>query len=170
MSDPNAKTHHFESHLVWIGAEQGGTTSYEAYSRRFRVDIAGKPPIVGSAAPPFLGESDLHNPEDLLVAALSACHFLSYAALCARSGIRVLAYEDHATGRMGQVDRVTRFTEVVLHPSVVVAPGSDVDKAMMLHARAHSICFIANSVNFDVKNEPTIVVEGGQESGRRSSD
>ena len=31
------------------------------------------------------------------------------------------------------------------------------DKARALHARAHEICFIASSVDFDVRHEPTIV-------------
>lgn len=161
MSDPNASTHHFKSHLVWTGADQGGTMRYETYSRRYRVDIEGKPSIEGSAAPPFLGDPSLPNPEDMLMVALSACHFLSYAALCARSGVQVVAYEDKATGTMARVNGVTRFTEVVLHPRVVVAEGADVDKARALHTRAHAICFIANSVNFEVKNEPEIVVATG---------
>jgi organic hydroperoxide reductase OsmC/OhrA len=169
MSDPNASAHHFASHLVWTGAERGGTTSYEAYSRRYRIDIEGKPPLIGTAAPPFGGEPDIHNPEDMLMAALSACHFLSYAALCARSSINILAYEDRATGLMQRVSFAMRFTEVVLHPRVTVAPGADLEKARALHTRAHSICFIANSVNFQVKNEPTIVVAEGHDSGRRSS-
>src|SRR5208337_2544976 len=82
---------------------------------------------------------------------------LSYAALCARSGIIVLAYEDDARGTMDRVDGVTRFTEVVLRPRVTLAPGSDATKARALHERAHGICFIANSVDFDVRNEPTIL-------------
>jgi len=162
MSDPNANTHHFATHLVWTGAARGATTGYESYDRTHRVEIEGKPPIVASAAPPFLGDPSLHNPEDLLVAALSSCHFLSYAALCARYGVHVVAYEDHATGTMTRVDKVTKFTEVVLHPRVTIAPGSDVEKARSLHARAHSLCFIANSVNFEVKNEPTIEVAAPQ--------
>jgi organic hydroperoxide reductase OsmC/OhrA len=170
MTAPNASPHHFRCRLVWTGAEQGGTTSYEGYSRRFRVDIEGKPPLVGSAAPAFLGDASLHNPEDMLVAALSSCHFLSYAALCARSGINLLAYEDKAIGTMARVNGVTRFTEVVLHPRVVVAPGADADKARALHTRAHAICFIANSVNFEVKHEPVIVIAEGHWSGRGSSD
>jgi len=170
MSDPNASTHHFQSRLVWTGAEQGGTTSYEAYSRRYRVDIEGKPSIVGSAAPPFLGDGSIHNPEDMLLCALSACHFLSYAAFCAKSGVNMLAYEDKAIGTMARVDGVTRFTEVILHPRVVVAPGSDPEKARALHARAHHACFIANSVNFEVKNEPVIIIAEGHWSGRGSSD
>src|SRR5262249_13030444 len=142
----------------WTGAARGGTTSYESYSREVRVDVDGKPPLALSAAPSFRGDPSLHNPEDLLVAALSSCHFLSYAALCARGGIAVVGYEDHATGTVDRVDGVTRFTEVVLRPRVTVAPGSDVEKARALHEKAHAICFIASSVDFDVRHEPTVVV------------
>ena len=37
------------------------------------VEIAGKPPLRGSADPMFRGDPALYNPEDLLVAALAAC-------------------------------------------------------------------------------------------------
>jgi len=143
---------------VWTGAVKGGSTSYETYSREYRLDLKGKPSIRGTAAPVYRGDPSLPNPEDLLVASLSACHFLSYVALCARAGINVIAYEDEAEGTMDKVDRVERFTEVRLRPKVTVAPGSDPEKARALHERAHAICFIANSVNFPVRNEPTITV------------
>ena len=158
MSAAHSDQHHFESRLVWTGATKGGTTSYESYSREYRLDIEGKPSIRGSAAPPFRGDVALPNPEELLVGALSACHFLSYAALCARGGVNLVSYEDDAEGTMERVDGVLRFTEVVLHPKVSIAPGSDSEKARALHAKAHSICFIANSVNFPVRNEPTIAI------------
>lgn len=160
MSAPSQAAHHFDCRLVWTGAEKGGTTRYEAYSRETRIEIDGKPPLPVSAAPPFLGDSALHNPEDLLVASLAACHFLSYAALCARSGIEVVAYEDRAQGTMDRASGKTRFTEVVLRPRVTIAAGGDVEKARALHERAHAICFIASSVNFEVRNEPAITVAG----------
>ena len=156
MTAPGSTVHHFDCRLVWTGAEKGGTTRYEAYSREARVEIEGKPPLQLSAAPPFLGDPALHNPEDLLVAALSACHFLSYAALCARSGIEVVAYEDRAHGTMDRQGGKMRFTEVVLRPRVTIAAGGDVEKARALHERAHAICFIASSVNFEVRHEPSI--------------
>jgi organic hydroperoxide reductase OsmC/OhrA len=155
-----SQQHHFACHLVWTGADRGATTDYERYSREVRADVDGKPPLALSAAPAFRGDPALHNPEDLLVAALSSCHFLSYAALCARSGVSVVAYEDDATGTMDRVDGVTRFTEVVLRPRVTLAAGSDAAKARALHERAHAICFIASSVDFPVRNEPTIVFAG----------
>ena len=149
--------HVFECHLRWTGAEQGGTRSYEAYSREYRVEFEGKAALIGTAAAEFLGDATLHNPEDLLVAALTGCHCLSYLALCARSGITVVAYEDRARGTMQVVDKVLRFTEVVLQPRVSVAAGGDLDLAKRLHDKAHKSCFIAASVNFPVKNEPTVL-------------
>ena len=159
MSTTPSHEHRFECRLVWTGARHGGTTSYESYSREYRVDIPGKAASIrGSAASAFRGDPNLANPEDLLVAALSACHFLSYVAYCARDGVNVISYEDDASGTMQRVERVTKFTEVVLKPRVTVAPGADVEKARALHEKAHHACFIANSVNFPVRNEPEILV------------
>lgn len=158
MSASQHEEHHFDCRLVWTGAAKGPTSTYEGYSRDYRVDFQGKPSLKLTAAAVFRGDPALHDPEDLLVAALTGCHCLSYLALCARGGVQVLAYEDEAKGKMERVDGVVRFTEVMLHPKVTIAPGSDLEKAKSLHERAHAICFIANSVNFPVKHSPTIRV------------
>jgi organic hydroperoxide reductase OsmC/OhrA len=150
------KEHLYRINTVWTGASQGATSSYEAYSREYAINIEGKPQFVGSADPTFRGDAALYNPEDLLLMALSACHMLSYLALCARQGIRVIAYSDEAAGKMTQKDGKIRFTEVILHPLVSIAPGDDLETAQSLHDRAHHVCFIANSVNFPVRNEPIV--------------
>jgi organic hydroperoxide reductase OsmC/OhrA len=149
--------HHFQCHLTWTGVARGTTKSYDAYGRELLIEIEGKPPLKGSSAPPFRGDGALHNPEDLLVIALSECHCLSYLALASRAGIEVVGYEDRATGTMSRIDGKIRFRDVTLHPRVWLAPGADVDKARALHEKAHSECFIANSVNFPVRNEPEIL-------------
>jgi organic hydroperoxide reductase OsmC/OhrA len=46
----------------------------------------------------------------------------------------------------------------MLRPRVTVAPGTDLDRARELHHPAHDDCYVANSVNFPVRHEPTIVV------------
>ena len=53
-----------------------------------------------------------------------------------------------------------RFTEVVLRPRVIIAAKGMADAARRLHADASAKCFIANSVNFPVKHEPTIELAG----------
>lgn len=150
--------HRFESVLRWIGAADGPTTSYRSYSREYVVEVEGKPPLRGSAAPPFLGDGGLLNPEDLLVAALSACHCLSYLAVCARVPIEVVDYRDRAEGTMAFVDGAMRFTEVVLRPEVTIAAGQDEARALALHAKASAACFIRNSVSFPVRHRARIVV------------
>jgi len=153
-----SNVHEFPCRLVWTGAAKGGTTSYEAYSRDCRVDFPGKPSIRGTSAPAFRGDPAITNPEDLLVASLSMCHFLSYVALCAMKGVNVIAYDDDAIGKMERVEKTYKFTDVLLRPRVTIAPGSDAELARSLHERAHHDCFISNSVNFPVRNEPVITV------------
>ena len=153
-----SKEHHFACRTVWTGAAAGSTRDYESYSRTYEVAIVGKPTLTGSAAGEFKGDESKHNPEDLLVIALSACHMLSYLALAARAGIAVTAYVDETEGTMAMKDRRVRFTDVLLKPRVTVAPGTDKAKAEALHEKAHEICFIANSVNFPVRHEPVTTV------------
>ena len=150
--------HRFESHLVWTGAAKGPTVDYATYSREVRVEFPGKPPIALSSASVFRGDPVLHDPEDLLVAALSSCHFLSYVALCARRGVHVTAYEDDAVGLMTRGTTTFQFTDVLLRPRVTIATDSDAELARALHEKAHEECFIAASVNFPVRHEATILL------------
>jgi organic hydroperoxide reductase OsmC/OhrA len=153
-----AKTHAYRARLTWTGAAAGPTRTYDAYSREYVVAVDGKPPLRGSSDPMFRGDAALHNPEDLLLAALSSCHLLSYLAHAARAGLHVVAYDDDASGTMEFAGGGGRFTEVVLRPRVTVAAGHDEALARRLHDLAHHDCFIAASVNFPVRHEPTTVV------------
>lgn len=151
--------HEFKAHLFWEGNLGDGTSSYETYGRQYRTVIEGKRDLQGSAAPEFRGEAEKHNPEDLFLAAIASCHLLSYLALCARHRINVLSYEDQASGTLLlDASGGGRFTEVVLRPSVTIAPGGDVDKAHALHERAHQLCFIANSCSVSIRHEAVVTV------------
>jgi organic hydroperoxide reductase OsmC/OhrA len=149
--------HHYAVDLRWEGNAGTGTADYRTYDRRFRAVIAGKPDLVGSADAAFRGDASVHNPEDLLVVALSSCHMLSYLALCARRGIGVVAYADRARGRMIMENGQGRFDEVVLEPHVTISATSDEALALALHEDAAASCFIARSVNFPVHHRPVIV-------------
>ncbi|BDA85823.1 hypothetical protein Sa4125_33650 [Aureimonas sp. SA4125] len=92
------KIHRYASHVRWTGNRGSGTSSYTAYGRAHEIAAAGKPVIPGSSDPAFRGDPDRWNPEELLLASLSACHQLWYLHLCARDGIVVTAYEDKAEG------------------------------------------------------------------------
>ena len=155
-----SKEHIYETNLVWTGNLGTGTKTYQGYSRAHEISIAGKPVIVGSSDPHFRGDASRYNPEELLVAALSACHLLYYLHLCADAKIIVVDYQDSATGKMVETpDGGGHFTEVVLKPRVVISDDSDAEKANEMHHKAHELCFIANSVNFVVRAEAEISLE-----------
>lgn len=83
---------------------------------------------------------------------------LAYLALCARNGVRVVAYEDAASGTLAFDEDGGRFTEVVLAPKVTVAPDADRALALRLHATAHERCFIARSCSVPVRHQATVTV------------
>jgi organic hydroperoxide reductase OsmC/OhrA len=155
-----SKEHLYETNLVWTGNLGDGTKTYKGYSRAHEISITGKPLIIGSSDPHFRGDASRYNPEELLVAALSACHMLYYLHLCADASVVVLDYQDSATGKMVETaNGGGHFTEVVLKPRVVISKESDANLAKKIHHKAHELCFIANSVNFPVRAEPEISVE-----------
>ena len=140
--------HHYELTSTWTGNRGTGTSGYREYARDVTIQIDGKPELLASSDKPFRGDPSRWNPEDLLVAALSECHLLSYLHACVQAGVVVVGYEDEASGHMVEDGRGGgAFREVVLRPRVTVAD-----------AQAHEWCFIANSVNFPVRHEPTILV------------
>jgi organic hydroperoxide reductase OsmC/OhrA len=155
----SGRRHHYEIAVEWTGNDGAGTSSYRAYRRDHIVRAPGKPDLPGSAEPVFRGDPSRYNPEELLVASVSQCHMLWYLHLCAVAGVVVEAYHDDAAGVMQEApDGSGVFTEVVLRPRVVIAAGSDPARAAQLHQEAHGKCFIAASVAFPVRHEPTIEV------------
>lgn len=153
------KLHTYKVDVVWTGNEGTGTSGYRAYRRDHTISAAGKSDIAGSSDPSFRGDPARWNPEELLVASLSACHKLWYLGLCAQAGVVVLSYEDTAEGTMREESGgAGQFTSVVLRPRIVIDAASDTKTALDLHHKAHDMCFIARSMNFPVSNEPQISV------------
>jgi organic hydroperoxide reductase OsmC/OhrA len=110
-----------------------------------------------SAAADYGGNAAHADPEQLLVAALSSCHMLTFLAVVANRGFVVDDYADDAAGTLGKnADGASAVTDVVLRPRVRfggerVPSPEDVTR---FHERAHKACFIANSVRASVRVEP----------------
>jgi organic hydroperoxide reductase OsmC/OhrA len=137
--------------LDWSRGEREFT--YETFDRSHTVRFAGGQELRTSSAPDFFGDATLANPEELLVAALSSCHMLTFLAIATKRGLRVDRYRDAAVGVL-EKNAEGRFavTRVTLRP--VVEFGGDkrpgADELAALHHRAHQNCMIANSVRTEV--------------------
>jgi organic hydroperoxide reductase OsmC/OhrA len=149
------KTHQYQMKIRWTGNKGIGTSDYRAYGRDHTIRSGKKKIIECSSDPAFRGDPARYNPEELLVATLSACHMLWYLHLCAEAGIVVTDYIDEARGIMEEFpDGGGHFTEVVLYPRVSITESSRISEANDLHKRANELCFIATSVKFPVHHRP----------------
>jgi organic hydroperoxide reductase OsmC/OhrA len=150
--------HGYAIDLQWTGNLGTGTSGYKEYGRDHVVSAPDKNPIEGSADRVFFGDRDRWNPEELLLAALSQCHMLSYLAEAAGAGVVVVGYTDAATGTMVQTGNGGgHFAEVTLRPRVTIADPAQAELAASLHHPASEKCFIAASVNFPVRHEPELL-------------
>lgn len=155
-----SENHEFVTAVLWTGNRGEGTSSHRDYDRTWSIVTDGKPVLPCSNDPRLGGDASLHNPEDLLVSALSSCHMLWYLHLASRAGIVVTAYCDEPIG-VGESDPdgTGRFVEAVLRPRVRVREGTDLQRAEQIHHEIHRHCFIARSINFPVRCEPSFESE-----------
>ena len=127
--------------------------AYETYPRDHVIAFKdGAQKITASAAPDYKGTAGKPDPEELLVAALSSCHMLSFLAIAAKEKLIISSYEDDAVGLLENQGGKLWITKVTLRPKV--ASNADAATLAEIHHLAHQACFIANSVKTDVSVEP----------------
>jgi organic hydroperoxide reductase OsmC/OhrA len=155
-----------EHHIVLNWEKGDGPFTYDAYSRNHAISFKNsQETMIVSASPAYKGDGSKADPEDLLVAALSSCHMLSFLAIAAKKKLTVLSYQDDAVGFL-ENDSSTGdgtgggtggggklwITRVILRPRVAI--DVDAETLAHIHHSAHAACFIANSVKTQVSVEP----------------
>jgi organic hydroperoxide reductase OsmC/OhrA len=149
--------HHYKSQIKWTGNTGTGTRDYTSYERSHDIIIDQKNTINGSSDPAFRGEKTKHNPEELFLSSISACHMLWYLHFCSVENIIVTDYTDNAEGIMVEENNGKgRFVEITLHPLVKINDQTKIDLATKLHEKANEYCFIANSLNLKVNHQVKI--------------
>ncbi len=151
--------HHYTAAVRW--ERDAAVFTDNRYSRAHSWRFDGGTEVPASSSPhivrlPFSVEAAV-DPEEAFVAALSSCHMLSFLYVAATRGFRVDRYIDEATGILSKnPSGKLAMTSVTLHPNVTFSgeklPGRAEIDAM--HHQAHEECFIASSVNTDVRCEP----------------
>ncbi len=147
MSEHTAK-------VVWNRGDREFT--YQKYSRDHEWRFDGGVVVRASASPAYMGGADCVDPEEAFVASLSACHMLTFLALCTKERLVVESYEDDAIGHLEKdADGKMAITRVTLRPNIVFS-GGDLSQETLdkLHHDAHEMCFIASSVKTEITVEP----------------
>jgi len=136
--------------------------AYEHYNRAHSLTFDGGIHVPGAAAPanipPTAAGAPGVDPEQAFVAALSSCHMLWFLHLACNRKFKVTRYRDEAVGVLEKrADGKEAITRVTLQPVVSFGgTGPTPQQHAQLHEKAHERCFIANSVNSEVRIEPSI--------------
>lgn len=143
------RSFHFQNQLVWNDGRHGSAL------------VDGKPVLQISSPAEFKGDPGCWSPEDMFVAAASACLLMTFIAYAQREELEMVKYESSADGTLEFADGRYRFTEVILRPRLVFKTEEDAEIAEMVIEQAHRDCIITNSVSSEIKLEPEISVEAG---------
>lgn len=126
---------------------------YPTYTRDHEWAFPGGEGIPASAAPEFLGNASRVDPEEAFVAAIAACHMLTFLAVAAKRRFVVDAYTDDAIGYMEKnEDGRLAITLVELHPDIRFSGETrpTPEQIESMHHLSHEECFIANSVKTEI--------------------
>ena len=145
-------------HKVYLSwKNEGEDFSYKTYDRSHMWKFEGGTLIEASAAPDYLGRSELVNPEEAFAASLASCHMLTFLAIASMKKYTVATYEDNAVAILGKNEKLKMaVTTVYLRPNIRFTGDNIPDKSIIdeMHHRAHQECFIANSVLTEIIVEP----------------
>ena len=142
-----------EHHIALTWEKGAAPFTYDAYPRNHTLAFKnGQETLVASASPAYKGDAGKADPEDLLVAALSSCHMLSFLAIACKKKLVVESYQDHAVGFLENDGGRLWLARVILRPKVAI--DADAETLAHIHHLAHEACFIANSVKTQVTIEP----------------
>ena len=147
MSEHHAK-------IKWQRSSQDFT--YQTYNRAHEWQFMATT-VPASATKEYRGEESRVNPEEALVAALSACHMLTFLAVAAKRKFPLDSYNDDAVGVLEKnAAGKLAITRVTLRPKIVWSAGVTVsaDDLVKMHHDAHEGCFIASSVKTEVTVAP----------------
>jgi organic hydroperoxide reductase OsmC/OhrA len=147
-------------HKIALTWERGDKPfEYQKYSRDHTWKFEGGHEMQASAAPVYLGNPKLVNPEEAFVASLSSCQMLTFLALAAKKKFVLDEYVDEAVGVMEKnAEGKLAITRVTLKQRLKFSGDKQptAQELEELNHAAHDQCFIANSVKTEVKVEPQI--------------
>jgi peroxiredoxin-like protein len=131
----------------------GGPTGYA------RIGSAGLPDLRTSPPTAYDGPGDAWSPEHLLLASVEACYLFTLRAVARLSKVEMLDLKLDASGTVDRQEGVTRFTNIVLRPTLTIPRGADRQRALRVLEKSEESCLVSASLSTPIRLEPEIVEE-----------
>jgi peroxiredoxin-like protein len=120
------------------------------------VSAAGLPDLTTAPPTDYDGPGDAWSPEHLLLAAVSSCFLFTFRAVARASHVEFVEVEADTAGTVDRTGGVTRFTDIILRPTVSTPSGADAAAVQRAIDKAASRCLVSSSLDTPVRVQPTI--------------
>ena len=137
--------HRYDVHL------SGSAVGYAVASNNLAPVLRLAPPVE------YDGPGDAWTPEHLLLAAVQACFLFTLRAVARASRIELLHVDVDTSGTVDRSGGVTRFTDIVLSPTVTLAAGTDRERINRLLEKAEQACLVSESLSTPVRLQAAVV-------------
>lgn len=126
------------------------------------IRMGNGPEMDFSAPPDAHGHPGVLTPEDAFVAAVNTCVMMMFIWSAERFKLELVSFECHAEGvKLIELDRTETFTQVTLHPHIVVRTDGAGHEATLKRLQraldsAVKYSLVANSIKSKLVLEPEI--------------
>jgi peroxiredoxin-like protein len=145
--------HRYTADVVWNGGREGsGSITPGPSGNGFPINVP----------PEFGGEGGHLNPEELMTSAIAGCYSITYGIVVANRRLPIVGFEAKAEGVVEQNGAAFKYREIVIRPSITLAPDATDDQLKIAEDMAHkcdAYCIVTNAVraSVNVTIEPTVV-------------
>src|SRR5687767_5578211 len=110
------------------------------------VAATGLPDLTTAPPAEYEGPGDAWSPEHLLLASVSTCFLFTFRAVAKASHVEFVEVEANAAGAVDRTGGVTRFTDIVVRPTVITPSGADAAAVRRAIDKAASRCLVSSSL------------------------
>jgi organic hydroperoxide reductase OsmC/OhrA len=139
--------HEYQVRVDWTRDRQG------------ELVIQGKPKLQVAPPPEFEGPAGILTPEDMFVAAASACFMTTFISFSKKTRFDFNSFSCQGIGTLEKVEKGYEFTKIVLKTKVTVSSDDIKQKAERALDSAGKYCLVANSMKCQVVHENTVTVK-----------
>lgn len=133
-------------------------TGTDAKTGTLGAPVDGLPELQVASPPEFGGPDRVWSPEHLFVASVAACLMTTFRSMASNSGVEVVEYQDHPTGRLSRDESGLYSIDLItLRPTVTISSESKVDRAERLLEKAEKVCLIGRSISSETALEATVL-------------
>lgn len=97
----------------------------------------------------------------MFVASINACTLMTFLVYAEHKELQLQGYESAAVGLLEKVEGKYRFTEIILHPHLMLRSEQDIPRAREILNEAHKDCLLISSATAAMRVLPDFRVVAG---------